>query len=112
MCKYVTGSIARINYVAVPEHYDMLPLACVLQSNDTDDELTLVCTNLLAVMGHTLIFKEYVPAVLKVINKVSICPFWSARAVIAEFIPVLVFHNFEIIFAQNQWVLEVPYIDV
>lgn len=105
--KYITGSVTRMNYAAVPEHYELLPLACVLQSNETDDELTTVCSNLLAVMGHTLILEQYVPAALAAIKKVAECPFWSARAVIAEFIPVLVFHNFATIIVHQDWVLEV-----
>ncbi|KAK5647619.1 hypothetical protein RI129_002511 [Pyrocoelia pectoralis] len=104
VAKYVTGSVTRRNYAAVPSHYELLPLACVLQSNDNDEELTTICSNFLAIMGHSLILESYIPAALSAIEKVSLCPFWSARGAIAEFIPVLVFHNFSTIIANNSWV--------
>ncbi|KRT85387.1 hypothetical protein AMK59_1215, partial [Oryctes borbonicus] len=90
--KYVTGSVARMNYSAVPEHYGILPLACILQNNDSDDELKTICSNFLAILGSTIILDKYVPAALSAANKVSICPSWSARSAIVEFISVLVFH--------------------
>ncbi|KAK4885236.1 hypothetical protein RN001_001507 [Aquatica leii] len=102
--KYVTGSVTRRNYAAVPSHYELLPLACILQNNDNDEELSTICSNFLAVIGHSLILKEYIPAALAAIEKVSVCPFWSARAAIAEFIPVFVFHNFSTVIANEEWV--------
>ncbi|XP_022913061.1 proteasome activator complex subunit 4A-like [Onthophagus taurus] len=105
--KYVTGSVARMNYSAVTEHYNLLPLACILQSNDTDDELKNLCCNLLAILGCTIILNKYLPAALEAAKIVSKCPFWSARSVIAEFISVLVFHNMAIFVANNEYIMEV-----
>lgn len=105
--KYVTGSIIRINYSVVPEHYELLSLACVLQSNDVDEELQKVCTNFLAVLAHTLVLDRYIPSALEAIRKVSVCPFWSARFAITEFIPVFVFHNMATIITKSDWIVQV-----
>ncbi|KAK9752668.1 Proteasome-substrate-size regulator, mid region [Popillia japonica] len=105
--KYVTGSVARMNYSAVSEHYNLLPLACILQNNDNDDELKTICSNFLAILGSTIILDKYVPAALEAAQKVSTCPSWSARSVIVEFISVLVFHNLAVFITQEEWVLQV-----
>ncbi|KAF5303620.1 hypothetical protein FQA39_LY09867 [Lamprigera yunnana] len=105
--KYVSGSITRRNYAAVPSHYDLLPLTCVLQNNDGDEELTTICTNFLAVLAHSLILEDYISSALCAIEKVAVCPFWSARAAIAEFIPVLVFHNFSTIISGEEWIIRI-----
>lgn len=70
-----------MNYSAVSEHYNLLPLACILQNNDTDDELKTICSNFLAILGSTIILDKYVPAALEAAQKVSECPSWSARSI-------------------------------
>lgn len=47
------------------------------------------------------------PEIFTVVRKVISCPFWSARAVIADFMPVLVFHNMATIVSKKEWVQEV-----
>lgn len=105
----MTGSATRIIPSAAPEHYQLLALTCVLQNNDTDDELSSVCSNLLAVLGHTVVLDTYVPSFLAALKKASECKLWSARAVVAEFIPVIVFHNFSTIITNDHWVKEVRF---
>lgn len=93
--------MVRAIYTMKREHFILLPLACVFQSNEVDDELTGICTNLIVVFGCCVTPKIYLPDALKAITKVAKCPFWSARAVIAEFIPVFVFHNMASIIHTN-----------
>lgn len=93
----------------VPEYFQLLPLLCVLQNSDTDDELDSVCSNLLAVLAHPLILDCYIPPIIEAIKNVANCPFWSARAVIAEFLQVLVFYNMATIVSREEWVLEVKF---
>ncbi|KAF5308174.1 hypothetical protein FQR65_LT06354 [Abscondita terminalis] len=106
----ITNQMQLIHLNGNDEKDDIIRLfktACILQNNDSDEELSTICTSFLAVMGHSLILEEYIPAALAAIETVSVCPFWSARAAIAEFIPVLVFHNFSTIIANENWVAQI-----
>lgn len=91
------------------EHFKLLPLTCILQSNDTDDELGNLCTNLLATIAHSMIHGSCITEIFSVVRTVILCPFWSARAVIADFMPVLVFHNMATIASKKEWVEEVRF---
>jgi proteasome activator subunit 4 len=105
--KYVTSSVVRMNYSTLPEYFEILPLCCVLQSNDTDDEVAPICANLLAVLAYTVTIDKYMSAAIAAIKKVATCPFWSARAVITEFMSAFVFHNMATIISKKEWVLEI-----
>lgn len=104
---YITSSVSVLNYAVVPQYYQILPLTCILQSNDIDEELSSNCSNLLAMLAFTIVLEPYVPAALDAITEVANSPVWSARGVIAEFIPVFVFHNFATIISHEEWVLKV-----
>lgn len=105
VAKYATASVVRVNYSV--EHFKLIPLACILQNNDTDDELGNMCTSLLATIAHSVMQASSIPPLFSVVRKVVECPFWSARAVIADFLPVLVFHNMPIIISNKELVEEV-----
>lgn len=105
VAKYITSSVLRVNYSL--EHFKLLPLACVLQSNDTDDELENLCMNLLVALSHSMIKDACISEIFHILHNVVVCPFWSARAVIAEFLPVFVFHNMATIISKKEWVEEV-----
>lgn len=107
VAKYITASTVRMNTATVAEYFEIVPLCCVLQSNDTDDELAPICTNLLAVLAYTITVDKYMPAALDAIKIVANCPLWSARTVITEFLSVFVFHNMATIISSKSWVLEV-----
>lgn len=105
--KFATASIACVNYSY--EHFQLVPLACILQNNDSDDELQNICTNILAALAHSMFEdgEQCLPHIFSAMRKVLSCPFWSARAVLAEFLPVLVFHNMATIISRIEWAKEV-----
>ena len=103
----MTSSVVRMNYSTLPEYFEVLPLCCVLQSNDTDDEVAPICSNLLAVLAYTITIDQVMPSALQAMRKVATCPFWSARAVITEFMSGFVFHNMATIISKKEWVLDI-----
>ncbi|KAJ8931970.1 hypothetical protein NQ314_015068 [Rhamnusium bicolor] len=99
--------MVRVNFSARPEFFKLLPLAALLQNSETDEELANIATNLLVVLAQTMTIEKYIPCAIDAIKKVAECPSWSARGVIAEFLPIFVFYNMATINAQKHWVLEV-----
>lgn len=107
VAKFVTTSVMQVNYSPAPEFYKLMPLACILQSNDVDDELETTRTCLLAALAHSLIPNKFIPSVIDILANIAICPFWNARATLAEFIQVFVFHNMATIVNNKDWVLKI-----
>ncbi|CAH1169598.1 unnamed protein product [Phaedon cochleariae] len=105
--KFTTTTMVRVNYSARPEFLSLIPLCALLQSNETDEELATMATNLLVVLSETVTLPRHMPDAIAVVKKVAGCPSWSARAVIAEFLPVYVFYNMATINARKDWVLEI-----
>lgn len=103
-------SIGHVNYSVIREYYQLLPLACILQSNDVDEELANLSLGLLSILSHTITIDQNVPDALSAIDLVSSCPFWSARACVAEFISVFVFHNMATLITKNEWIDQVCYL--
>ncbi|XP_018576290.1 proteasome activator complex subunit 4 [Anoplophora glabripennis] len=107
VAKFVTTNMVRVNFSAKPEFFELLPLAALLQNNEIDEELANIATNLLVVLAQTMTIEKYIPCAIGAIRKVANCPSWSARALIAEFLPIFVFYNMATINAEKSWVLEI-----
>ncbi|CAH0550528.1 unnamed protein product [Brassicogethes aeneus] len=105
--RYITQSVVRMNVSTLPEFFDLLPLASVLQSNDTDEEIAPCSVNLLVVLAQAMSVPKNIPHALEAIKRVAKSPFWSARAVMAEFLSVFVFYNMPSFHANQHWVTEV-----
>lgn len=97
----------QVNFSVVPEFYRLFYLASVLQSNDIDDELANISVGLLAMLSHCLTPQEHVPILLDTLKEVSECPFWSARAVIPEFLQIFVFHNMSTVISNKDWIAQI-----
>ncbi|KAJ8924060.1 hypothetical protein NQ315_006837 [Exocentrus adspersus] len=107
VAKFITTTMVRVNFSAKPEFFELLPLAALLQNNELDEELASLSTNLLVVLAQTMTIEKYIPCAIEAIKKVAKCPSWSARALIADFLPIFVFYNMATINAQKVWVLEI-----
>lgn len=107
ICKWIISSISRSNFGCLQEYYEFFPLACLLQSYDADEELTAICSSMLALLAQSLTLPKHMTAALKAVKDVSESNSWSARASCAEFIQVLVFHNMATISSNEKWVTEV-----
>lgn len=98
-----------VNYSARPEYFELLPIAALLQNNETDEELASLATNFLIVLAQTMTLAEYIPQALEAIKKVARCSSWLSRAVLADFLPVFVFYNMATINAEKVWNKEVSF---
>lgn len=70
MVKWITNSLVRADYSAIPEFYSFLPLVFLMESYEADDELKKVCTAMLAAMAQSMTLSEFVPFALKAIQEV------------------------------------------
>lgn len=104
VAKYITSSTVHSSQASPADHYRLLPLATVLQTNEVDEELQSVSINLLAVLGYNPVLDRYIPKILDIVDEASQCRLWSSRAALAEFLPVLVFHNMATIQTRVEWV--------
>ncbi|KAG8323597.1 Proteasome activator complex subunit 4 [Homalodisca vitripennis] len=104
MVKWMTNSIMRADYSSIPEFFAFLPLVCLMENYEADDEVNKVCTAMLAVMAQCLTLPEFLPTALTAINEVAEMSSWSARATCLDFLQVFVFHNMPTISSQEPWV--------
>lgn len=105
--RYVTHSVVRLNFSTLPQFFDLLPLATALHTNDTDEEVVNCSINMLVVLAQVMSPIRNIPYGLEAIRKVAHGPFWSGRAVIAEFLAVFVFYNMPSFHSNAQWKNEV-----
>lgn len=106
IAKFAAMSLTRVNFASRPEYFELLPLSALLQNDEVDEELSTLATNLLVVLAQTMTLSESIPSVLAAIKKVAACPSWSARAIIAEFLPAFIFYNMATINSRKEWVQE------
>jgi len=105
-------SITRLNYSTRTEYWTLFPLATILQNYETDEEISTLATNLLVSLGQTMTIQKYIPDALQTIEQVTHCPLWSARALVAEFLPCFVFYNMPTLQNNPEWVLKVSFLSV
>ncbi|XP_044747476.1 proteasome activator complex subunit 4-like [Coccinella septempunctata] len=106
--KFITSFlVCRLNLSVPMEFYRTLPVTCVLQSNDVDDEIQPMCLNMLALLAQNLVVVDDVPEIIRIIETVIACPLWTARGVLAEFLSSFVFHNMAIISSREEWITQI-----
>jgi len=107
MVKWVTNSVVRADFSAIPEFFAFLPLVCLMENYEADDELNKVCSGMLAALAQALTLPDFIPIALAAIQEVSEMSSWSARATCLEFLQVFVFHNQATIASQSTWLSQV-----
>ncbi|XP_060526500.1 proteasome activator complex subunit 4-like [Cylas formicarius] len=105
--KFVSTSMVRANFAARPEFFKLLPLAAILQSYETDEEVSNLATNLIVVLAQTMTKELYLPYAIEAIKVISKCPLWSARSIGSEFIPIFIFYNMATINKNKKFVEEI-----
>jgi len=107
MVKWITNSVVRADYSAIPEFFAFLPLVSVMENYEADDELNKICAMMLTSMAQSLTLPEYVATALAAIQEVAEMSSWAARATSLEFLQVFVFHNMATLASQDVWVAQV-----
>lgn len=104
VCKWITGSVSRAQYGAMPGFYQIFPVICQLESSEADEELSKSCVQTLATLAQAFTLPEDMPVALTSVKTISEHTSWSARFTSLEFLQVLVFHNMGIIISNVSWV--------
>lgn len=107
VCKWIISSIGRCNFGARSEYYRLFPLACLLQSYEADQELSLNCSSFLAMMAQAFTLPPHIPVAIRTLQLVADSSSWSSRAAVAEFIQVFVFHNMALLLSCDEWVQQI-----
>lgn len=107
VCKWVSACVARSQFGISPDFYRLLPVICLMESYDQDEELARSCTGVLLALGQTIHVPQNVSAALIAIKKVSENSSWQARAASMEYLQVFVFNNMPLILSEEEWIREV-----
>ncbi|KAL1501106.1 hypothetical protein ABEB36_006493 [Hypothenemus hampei] len=105
--KYVITSMSRVNFTPRSEYWRLLLLAALLQNYEIDEEIATISTNLLVVLGQSVTLEQYIPDAIQAVIEVSRCHLWSARSVLAEFLPVFILFNMPTIQSNSEWVIQI-----
>ena len=97
-------SVNRAQYSVLPGYYEFFLIMCQLENCDTDDELTSLCSDALAILARGLTMPKYMPAAFAAILKASRNTSWWVRATCLDFLQVFVFHNMSILLSKDEWV--------
>ncbi|XP_043684421.1 proteasome activator complex subunit 4B-like isoform X1 [Vespula pensylvanica] len=104
ICRWIIGSVFRSQYGTLPGFYELFPIICQMENYETDEELTKICSETLAVLAQTVTLPSDMPIALDAIVKMSKHLSWWARATCLEFLQVLIFYNMSIVLSKDEWV--------
>uniref|UniRef100_A0A182QSD1 Proteasome activator complex subunit 4 C-terminal domain-containing protein n=1 Tax=Anopheles farauti TaxID=69004 RepID=A0A182QSD1_9DIPT len=100
---WVTFTIHRYSNGNEKEYFELLPIACRLERSEHDQELSEICTLLLAFISQALTLPSCMEVALAKIDEVSKMSFWSARRAVIDVLQVQVFYNMTIILSRSEW---------
>uniref|UniRef100_A0A182PCD4 Proteasome activator complex subunit 4 C-terminal domain-containing protein n=1 Tax=Anopheles epiroticus TaxID=199890 RepID=A0A182PCD4_9DIPT len=100
---WITYTIHRYSNGNEKEYFELLPIACRLERSEHDQELSEICTLLLAFISQALTLPSCMDAALAKIDEVSKMSFWSARRAVIDVLQVQVFYNMTIILSRPEW---------
>lgn len=104
ICKWIMGSAFRSQYGVLPGFYKLFPIICQMENYETDEELTKICSETLAVLAQTVMLPNDIPVALDAILKMSKHSSWWTRSTCLEFLQVWIFYNMSIILSKYEWV--------
>lgn len=107
MSQWLIGVINRCTNGNEEAFFDLLPIACRLEKNESDTELVDCATTLIAMFSQALTLPDRVDFALNKIEEVSNMSSWSARLSIIDMMQVLVFHNMSVFISREEWVQRV-----
>ncbi|XP_053680435.1 proteasome activator complex subunit 4B-like [Anopheles nili] len=100
---WITYTLNRYSNGNEKEYFELLPIACRLERSEQDQELSDICTLLLAFISSALTLPSCMDVALAKIDEVSMMPFWSARRAVIDVLQVQVFYNMAIILSRPEW---------
>ncbi|XP_041764682.1 proteasome activator complex subunit 4B-like isoform X1 [Anopheles merus] len=100
---WITYTIHRYSNGNEKEYFELLPIACRLERSEQDQELSEICTLLLAFISQALTLPNCMDVALAKIDEVSKMSFWSARRAVIDVLQVQVFYNMTIILSRPEW---------
>lgn len=105
VCKWIINSLSCSLYAATPGFYEIFPIICQLESDqsEADEELNKLCLCTLATLAQAFTLPDVMPISLTAVKTLSEHSSWSARFTSLEFLQVLVFHNMGIILSNVSW---------
>lgn len=104
VCKWILGNVTRASYSVPPEFFSFLPLLCLLESNDNDEELKQDCTLSLSCMGQAYLSIANIQLAIDSLLQVVSCNSWKARASCLSYLQVMVFTNMFAVIQNDTWV--------
>jgi len=91
--KWIQGTYSRMFQCKSSDIYNILPVACMLESETKDTELRQECIVTLTYLAVGLLTNDNIQALLDVIKQVSSMPSWHARVAVLSYLQVTVFYN-------------------
>ena len=71
VCRWIIGASIRTAYGSNTSYYQILPLACLLESYEADEELSKTCSSLLATLSCVPILEKHVQDLINAIKLVN-----------------------------------------
>lgn len=104
ICKWLVASAYRLLCGTLSDFYELFPIACLMETCETDEELSKNCSCALAVLAQTLTPPRDMHVGLNAVKKMSRSTSWSARAAVLTFLEVHVFYNMGVILSNQEFV--------
>ncbi|CAN7938235.1 unnamed protein product [Ixodes hexagonus] len=101
--KWILASVSQSPNAAPPEIFQVVPVLCQMQSDNTDEELQRDCAVTLALLGNALLPRESIQAALDIVKEVMSSALWHSRAAGCNFLQFLVFSNLFTMQSCEQW---------
>ncbi|XP_039282651.1 proteasome activator complex subunit 4 isoform X2 [Nilaparvata lugens] len=105
--RWVIGSLSRGKMSSLADYWQLLPLVCLMENDETDDELYQVCKHYLAALSQSLVPRHHMSSAVDAISKVSTSKSWSVRKTCLQFMQVFIFHNMATLASNDCWVSEI-----
>ncbi|XP_063231181.1 proteasome activator complex subunit 4-like isoform X2 [Bacillus rossius redtenbacheri] len=107
VCRWFNVSLTRAQYGAIPAHYQLFALVCLMESYDKDEEVGKSCSVVLSHLSQAIMLPRYIPAALDSFHKTSKSVSWCARLTCLDFMQVMVFHNMPTFHSSSSWVQQI-----
>uniref|UniRef100_A0A8D8S251 Proteasome activator complex subunit 4 n=1 Tax=Cacopsylla melanoneura TaxID=428564 RepID=A0A8D8S251_9HEMI len=105
--KCILGCLKRNLCSGLPCFYSLLPLLCLFENYESDDELKDTCKGTIAMLAQAMVLPEHIPAVLDNVTKVSQMNSWLARLSCLEFLKCFLFYNLNTMSSAPVWIARV-----
>ncbi|KAK7788859.1 hypothetical protein R5R35_013064 [Gryllus longicercus] len=103
VCIWISTLVSRSEFGIAASFYELVPLICLMENDENDSELALLCSKVLGKLAQTVHEPDHISPALSAMKETSECESWKSHIICLRFLEVFIFYNMPVVRSNDKW---------